>query len=131
MRGGKAVAEQVHHAEAPRVVEGDGYAVRKCEHDMIVTIADEVTGQSPALCIAADPQRSGHPEVHQQRLAGVERNQQVLAAAIDRADPATFESRRKSRRERAAQILASEQHVLDPRTAHRRFEPAADRLDLR
>jgi len=61
--------------------------------------------------------------VHQHGFAGVERYQQVLAAAIDRSDPAALESRGKSPWKRPPQVLASQQDVLGagPAASHHSF----------
>ena len=68
--------------------------------------------------------------MHQQRVAGVERNKQILAAAIDRADSSALEARCKSPRKGLAQILAPQQQVLDPGAAHRWFKLPTDGFDL-
>ena len=56
---------------------------------------------------------------------------QIFSAAIDGADPPAFESSGERARKRPAQVLSPQQHAPDPRTAHRRLEPPADRLNLR
>ena len=113
----RTIAEQVHQAKTPRVVERDGHAVRQREHNMIVAIAGGFGGRRPAFRAAIDPERSRHAEVHQQCLAGVERHQQILTAAIDRTDPAAFEPRRKSPWKRPAQSCVSAARARSVRRA--------------
>src|SRR4051812_5207296 len=86
---------------------------------------------SAASSSAVDPERSGHPEVHQQRLAGVELDEQILSAARDRTNATPFEAACKIGRKGPAKVRAAQHHTIDPCAAHHRLQAAPFGLDFR
>jgi len=68
--------------------------------------------------------------MHQQRVAGIERHEEVLAAAIDSANTRALQSPGEPGRKWPPQVGAAQFDAIDPRAAHRRVEPAADRFHL-
>ena len=77
------------------------------------------------------PQRPRHPEVDQERTTGFESNEQILAAALDRADALADELARDDLGvERPHEPWIEDRHALDRAALEHRGDAAADGLDL-
>jgi hypothetical protein len=122
VRGRIAVGRVVpeHGAEAARVVEPQ-HAVGEDQVDVVVRAQRRV---------AARPgDRAGHAEVHHQPPV-VEREQQVLAAALDRAQRAAGEPRVQVLGDRPAQRGRAQHDRLDDAPRRGRGEARSDHFDL-
>ena len=91
--------------EIKRIVARTGedfHPIGQLEDDVIVfpgRIGDLVASRRrPAL----HAERTGHAEVHHQRVSGVQRDEQIFAAAFHCANPAADEARDKVWRKRPA-----------------------------
>ncbi len=79
----------------------------------------------------AQQQVSGHAQMHDQRRAVVEANDQVLAAAIDRLHRTAGQARLdRARRLGTRPAFVEDLHALDPSSANLRVELATHGLDL-
>ena len=72
---------------------------------------------TPQAASHLEPAR--HPEVHQERLAGGQRNQQVLPTALDRQRRRPGDALGKPWRKRRAQVRPADQHALEALARHR------------
>ena len=133
------VVDQERLAEAARVGEPQLAAVVEQEAGAQVTLRGRalVLVQTPPLggvelLLPLDQdQVAGHPQVHDQGLGAVERQQQVLAAppqALDR--PPADRRAQLGRRHRPRPALVEHLQPLDPLPGQLGLELAADRLDL-
>ncbi|CAN1723840.1 protein of unknown function [Hyphomicrobium sp. 1Nfss2.1] len=82
MLGEFLLRDQLHEAEAARVVVGNRGAVLHVKDDVIVCGAS-----GPVLCVnrsalAVDREAAGHAEMHQQHVAARQAGQKVFAAAL-------------------------------------------------
>jgi hypothetical protein len=73
---------------------------------------------------------AAHAEVHDQRLAVVERCDQVFAAAVDVQHPAALEPRGEVGGQRKAQVVAALLNAGNADARHHRLKAPADGLDL-
>ena len=79
-----------------------------------------------------DEEVPGHAEMHHELVAGVETEEQVLAAAFHRAEGLSGEQRREHPAVGVAHdVRAVDGHVLDPPARDRTAKIARDRLHLR
>ena len=132
---GKLVAhDQLHVAEAARIVEGDDRAIRHVEHHMIVRgeLAARVMEFAGALLVTAvqNAERARHAEMHQQHLAGRQIRQQILRAPVQAFDGRALEPLVEVLRKRKAQVRPA---LLDPheaRTLHHGLQAAAHGFDF-
>ena len=113
--------DQIHHAEAARIVERHHGSARHLEHHVVV--------QSRVGMV--EPARSRHAEMHEQGLVGRQVGEEILAAARQRPRPSAAQPRREASRKRPPQIPAPHQHALEAGAVHHRLELAADRLHFR
>src|SRR5690606_11434898 len=92
------VGDEVHRAEAARVVEADLGTVLENEDDMVVRIARDGRGRLDQN----HPPR--HAEMDEESLAAVEVNEDVLGAAAESLDAPPFEPLAEPGRQRKAEI---------------------------
>jgi hypothetical protein len=123
---------ELHEAEAARIVEGDDGAVGHVKDDMIVGhMLDAlvmVAAEFFAALAAEDVKRAGHPEMHDQHLAGGEIGEQKLAAAAEAGDGLALELLDEIDRQRPAQIAAARLDFAKALALHHRRQAAAHRL---
>ena len=79
---------------------------------------------------AFDPERSRHPEMHEQGFARRQCRQQVFSAACHLDDGAAAQPIGEVRRERIAQVLAIQCDRCDARSTQDRLDLAADGFDF-
>ena len=77
-----------------------------------------------------DPERAGHPQMHDQHFAVVERGQEILRAAAELRDAPAGETLRKAFRQRQAQIRAVRLDHDEFCALHDGHEAAADGFDF-
>ena len=82
-------------------------------NDVIVLASRVVVTVAAPRRRALDAKRSGHPEMHQQRVAGTQHDKKVFAAALDRTDPMPLDPRRKIRWKRPPQSGAAQHDAND------------------
>ena len=130
----RVARDQLHVAEAARIVEGDDRAVRHVEHHMIVRreLAARVMEFAGALLVAAvqHAERARHAEMHQQHLAGRQVREQILGAPVQALDARALEPLVEVLRKRKAQIRPA---LLDPheaRALHHGLQAAAHGFDF-
>ena len=91
--------DEIHRAEAARVVEDDARAIVEAEDDVVVRgeLRPLVVERRHDQRLAAlDAERARHAEVHDQRLAAVERGEQILGAPGQRHRSAAPSAARRS-----------------------------------
>ena len=117
------LCNEVHHAEAPRIVERHNRTVGELEDDVIVSVGRR------GVC-GRDAERARHAEVDEERIAGGQIEEQVFSAAAQRLDGLSLEPGGEAFWKRKTKIRTAKQHTRDRLAAHRAFELAADRFDL-
>ena len=124
---------EVHRAEAARVVEDDARAIVELEDDVVMR------GELRPLVmerrhnqyrLALDAERARHAKMHHQRLAAIQRSEQILGAPRQRLDPPAGEPLGEARRERRAQIAAPGLDLGEARAHQRRREASAHGFDF-
>src|SRR6187551_3052721 len=80
---------------------------------------------------ALDAERSGHAEMHDQRVAGRQDREEIFAAPRQGLNGVTAQAPRESGGEWFTEIGAIEHDAREARAGHRRFEAPADALDFR
>jgi demethylmenaquinone methyltransferase / 2-methoxy-6-polyprenyl-1,4-benzoquinol methylase len=121
--GRLATPQIVDRTEAARIVEADEGAIVELDQHMVVRPGRERSG--------AGGDAARHAEVQQQQTVGVQLDQDVFAAAVERADPRAVEPGREIRRKRPAQIAAAQQGANDATAADPCREAAPHRFDFR
>ena len=126
--------DEVHVAEAARVVEGDQRAGLGLEHDMgVLRIRRlrevEVARPSRRAC-AGDLEAAAHAQVHHQGLAAVERRQQVLRAPFQSLDARAGQPLDETLGQRKAQVRAARLDAGQPRAGQDGLKAPAHGLDL-
>ena len=77
------------------------------------------------------PQAPRHPEVYEQSATGIEPDNQILAATVDRCDPFALELRRHlGGLVRADEPRIVDLHALESASLENRCKTHANRLDL-
>jgi hypothetical protein len=123
--------DEFHHPEPARIVEDNRASRRHVKDDMIVWVEpDQRARGSRPRALADHAKRSGHTEVHQQRLTRRQRRDEVLRAPIERRHGLTGEPLDESACERPPQIRASQIHGDDAAAHHAGGQGAACRFDL-
>ena len=127
--------DELHHAEAARIVEVTMRAVRRhVEHDVVVrsvlrAVVVIAAGRSVAVLLR-DPKRARHAEMHQQHVAGGKIGEEILGAAAEPFDRLALEPGGEILRQRPAQIAAPRLDLGEARALHDRLQAAADGLDF-
>ena len=117
--------EELPGAEAADVAVGDVRAVVELEHGTRMRIL----GQPSPLSMT---EGARHPQVHQKGTAGLERDDQILAAATDRGDSLADQLVGDDRGvERAHEARVANLDALEARPLEHRRDRPANRLDLR
>src|SRR6187402_2006409 len=75
-------------------------------------------------------ERTRHAEVHEERVAGAERRQEVLTAPADGRDGLTGQSRDEIGWKGPAQIRPAQFDTIDARASRRALEHPADSFDF-
>ena len=119
---GLAAPDIIEQAEAAGIVEAHDRAVVEGQDDVVVARL-----RLPRIA-GGDPAR--HAEMEQQQAVGVELDQDVFAAARERADPGPVEPLGQRRRKRPAQIGPAQLGAHDPAAAHFQRQAAPDGLDF-
>ena len=95
-----AARHQIHEAEAPRVVVGDGRAVREAEDHMVMgASAPARDGTRPGrgfLSVHRHQEAPGHAEMHDQDLAGGQIRQQIFGPPPERVTSGPAAARRSA-----------------------------------
>ncbi len=86
--------------------------------------------QTGLRSVVMDPHRPGHAKMHQHGLAAIEREQQELATAPQRADPPAGQSFAKARRQWPAQVRTPYIGIADLPVLHRGHQRPANRFNL-
>jgi hypothetical protein len=126
--------DQLHVAEAARVVERHHGAVRHVEHHVVVrrelaARMVEIAGRC-GVALVQHMERARHAEMHQQHLAGRDIRQQIFRAPADAADGLTLEPVGEILRERKAQVRPARLDAHETRALHHRLQAAAHGFDL-
>src|SRR5262245_31154991 len=125
---------ELHHAEAARIVEGDAHARRHVEHDVIVSgVLRAVVVVATRGRLAAPPRhakRTRHSEMHHQHLVGGKIGEEILGAPAEPLDCFAFEPGHEILGQRPAQIAAVGDDFVKARALHHRPKAAAHSLDF-
>ena len=111
--------DDVHEAEAARIVVDDARARLEMERDVVVrgvlrpVVVKNAWGRSARRRL--DAERSAHAEVHDKDIAAVEVREQIFCATTKRDDGSAFKSPVKVRREGKPQVRATALKRLDGR----------------
>jgi hypothetical protein len=126
--------DELHHAEATRVVEGNARARRHVEHDVVVGgVLGALVVVAARHALAApgrDAKRPRHAEMHHQHVAGRQVRKQIFGAPSEALDRLAFEPGGEILRQRPAQVAAVRDDLGEARALHHRRESAAHRFDF-
>jgi hypothetical protein len=117
---------QIHEAEAARIMKAQAKAALGPQQDMIMGLGDW-SGRSPWFI---DAETARHAEMREPDQAVIEADQQVLAAPLDVLNLPPGEPFRQSRRQWEAQVGTPLLNVRDPLSGQRGEQAAADGFDL-
>ena len=128
--------DEVHEAEAARVVIGHRGAVRHRHDDVVVLRCAQrpVEVEIPRRQVGAVRHRHieapAHPEMHDQGLAGIEPGGEVLGPPCQIDDGCSREALGEALREGEAQVRAPQDHAGETGADHGGTKPAADGFDF-
>ena len=126
--------DQLHVAEAARIVERHHRAVRHVEHHVVVrgklaALVVEVARRR-GVALVQHVERARHAEMHQQHLAGRDIRQQVFGAPADAADGLALEPVGEVLRKRKAQVRPARLDAHEARALHHGLQAAAHGFDF-
>ena len=134
MRGEFQTRNELHKAEAARIVVNNAGASRELEGDMVMRgILSPSANPRHALHEAPgvfDAKRSRHAEMHDEEVRAVEIGDEIFGAAPEPFDAAAGEALSETLRKGKPQIRPPLVDSGKPRSDHGRFEPQADRFDF-
>src|SRR5215203_215749 len=120
---------QIHQPEATRIVERHDHARRQGDDDVVVRIGGRQDARRGTPPFGA--KRAGHAEVNEERVAGAERREQVLATTADRLDGVAGQPGDEIGWKRPPQIRSAELDAIDARATRRALEHPANGFDFR
>src|SRR3974390_2087218 len=125
---------ELHHPEAPRIVEGNERPRRHVKLHMVMREMSWPRVIIPARRMRAallrNVKRAGHAEVHDQHFARREIGEQIFCAPVEPLNALALQALHEIRRQRPAQIAALRLDLGEARALHDRLQSAANGLDF-
>ena len=133
MRFKISARNEIHEAEAPRIVVGDDPAVIQMQDDVVVPGilgALEMEGARSRRLRGLDAERAGHSEMREQRCPVVELEQKIFGAPRQPDDPPSRQALPEAGRKWKTNVPPPHLDAFDAGAGHRRLEAAPNGFDL-